>query len=107
MPFLPQTIQQVSAVAGVATISIDSGIITSESLTTAAGATYTLTLGCDEADSNSIVHVNIYNGTNNAGDPSLGLVKPSDNGSVTITVVNRHASNAFNGTIKFMVVVFN
>jgi hypothetical protein len=107
MPLLTQTAQQVSAVAGKATVSIDAGIITSESLVTAAGATYTLTVGCDEADAGSIVLASIQNGTNNAGDPSLGVVDPANNNTIVFTVVNRHATNAFNGTIIISFVVFN
>jgi hypothetical protein len=107
MPLLTQTAQQVNAVAGKATVSVDAGIVTTESLVTAAGATYTLTVGCDEADAGSIVLATIQNGTNNAGDPSLQFVDPANNNTIVFTVVNRHATNAFNGTLIISFTVWN
>lgn len=88
-----------TAVAGAATAHGEVGTITTEPLTTAAGATYTLTLNNSYMGPKSHVVASVANGTNAQGDPSLGTVAESEFG-VVITVVNRHASQAFNGTLK-------
>ena len=93
-----------TATAGAATLDKAAGVITSEALTTAAAATYTLTLTNAVVEAGSIVLASLKNGTNTQGDLSLGLVTPAA-GSVVIKVVNRHASEALNGTIKVSFVV--
>jgi hypothetical protein len=103
---LPFSAAQVTGASGASTLNQDAGIITTESLTTAAGSTYTEVINCNAVTAYSLVFVSIQNGSNAAGDPSLQLVTPAA-GKVTITVVNRHASAAFNGTLKFSVLVFN
>lgn len=97
MPTFTKTIA--TAVAGLATAHGETGIITSEALTTAAGATYTLTIRNSYVGPNSVAVASVSNGTNTQGDPSVGLVTSSEYG-IVVTVVNRHASQAFNGTIK-------
>jgi hypothetical protein len=103
---LPFSAAQVTGAAGASTFNQDAGIITTESLSTAAGATYTETVNCNAVTASSLVFVSIANGSNSAGDPSLQLVTPGA-AKVTITIVNRHASAAFNGTLKITVLVFN
>ena len=93
-----------TATAGAATLNKQSGVITSESLTTAAAATYTLTLTNSTITAASIVTVTLANGTNTQGTLDTGLVTPGS-GSVTIQVRNIHASQALNGTIKIGFVV--
>jgi hypothetical protein len=95
-----------TAVAGAATLSKQSGVVTSESLTTAAGAAYTLTLTNTLVAATSIVLASVQNGDNNQGDPAVGLITPGP-GSVTIKIVNRHASQALNGTLKISFLVLN
>ena len=94
-----------TATAGAATLNKTSGKITSESLTTAAAAAYTLTLTNSTIAATDIVFASVANGTNSAGIPIVGRVTLGS-GSVTILVENQHASAAFNGTIviSFMVV---
>lgn len=87
------------AVAGLATASGESGTITSEALVTAAGATYTLTIRNGYAGPDSRAFASVANGTNTQGDPVIGTVTPSEYG-IVVTVVNRHASQALNGTLK-------
>jgi hypothetical protein len=87
-----------TATAGAATLNKASGKITTESLTTAAGATYTLTLTDSSIAAADMVFASLANGTNSTGDPVIGLITPAA-GSVTIKVVNRHASAALNGTL--------
>lgn len=95
-----------TASAGAATLSKQSGVITSEALTTAGLAAYTLTLTNTLVAATSIVLVGITNGTNSAGSPDIGLVTPGA-GSATIQVVNRHTAVAFNGTVVISFLVLN
>jgi hypothetical protein len=107
LPFRPG---QATAVSGAASLNQDAGTITSESLTTAAAGTYTLTVGCDLVTSNSVVQVSLSNGSNSAGDPTLNTVavgQTPGQASFVCVVTNRHATNALNGTLKFAFVVFN
>jgi hypothetical protein len=90
-----------SATAGAATLNQPSGIITSEALTTAAAATYTLTLTNSAIAATDIVQVTLGNGTNSAGAPVINTVTPAS-GSVVVVVKNVHASAALNGTLIFM-----
>lgn len=77
-----------------------SGVVTSESLTTAQNAIYALTLTNNQIKATDIVLVSVGNGTNSAGTPMLGTVTAAD-GSVVINIINKHASAvAFNGTLK-------
>ena len=103
---LPITAQQVTAVAGAAQIGTDSGIITTQSLTTAAAATATFTIGCSAATPFSLPMVSIQNGSNSAGSPVVTTVTPG-NGVVTVVIQNIAASAALNGTLKISLIVFN
>jgi len=96
----PSDFATATATAGAATLDSMAGTITTESLVTAAAATYTLTLtNARVVSANCVVMATVANGTNTQGDPVIGRVTPGT-GSVAITVVNRHASQAFNGTLK-------
>jgi len=88
-----------TAVAGAATLSQLSGTITSEALTTAAAAQYTLTLTNTKIAATSRVFASVDNGTNTQGVPVVTRVTPGA-GSVVILVQNNHASQALNGTLK-------
>src|SRR5574343_1464760 len=94
-----------SATAGAATLHQTSGVITSESVTTAAGATYTLTLANNKITASDIVMASVAYGTSSTGNPTVVRVQPSAD-QLIVTIQNIHASAAFNGTIKiaFMVV---
>jgi hypothetical protein len=87
-----------AAVAGAVTLNGAQGIATSESLTTAAGATYTLTLTNSVVAAGANIMVTVSNGTNTGGAAVLQSVVPAA-GSVVITVVNVGTS-AFNGTLE-------
>lgn len=89
-----------AATAGAATLNQPSGVITSEALTTAAAATYTLTLTNSKIVATDIVLVSLGNGTNAAGAPVITTVTPAA-GSVVVVVKNVHASAALNGTLTF------
>lgn len=87
-----------TAVAGAATLDNYSGVITTEALTTAAAGLYTLTLTNPKIKMTDIVMVNVANGTNNAGAPTLQTATPAA-GQLVINIGNRHAANALNGTL--------
>lgn len=88
----------VAAAAGAATLNQGGGLVTSESITTAIGATYTLTLTNSLVDANTLVFAQANLGTSTQGTPSVTSVA-NGAGSVVIKVKNIDAANAFNGTI--------
>jgi hypothetical protein len=103
---LQQSPKTAQAAAGAAILNCDSGIVTTEALVTALGASYTLTLQCNAVTPNSIVVASLANGTNSQADPSLSRIS-AGNGVITFVVVNRSATLAFNGTLQISYVVFN
>jgi hypothetical protein len=99
-------ISTATASAGAATLNANIGVVTSEALTTAGLAAYTLTLTNDKIAATSVVIVSVQNGTNSQGTVVVGLVTPGA-GSATIGIRNVHASQALNGTIKISFFVLN
>lgn len=95
-----------TATAGAATNNNQRGYVTSENLTTAAGAAYTLTLTNSKIAAASQVIPTVENGTNTQGIPVVGTSKVTAAGTAEIKVYNLHASQALNGTIviSFLVV---
>ena len=93
------------AVAGAATLNKESGSITTESLTTAAGANYTLTLTSSRSVVGDLVMASVSNGTNTGGDPGI-LSITATAGQIVIKVRNHHASTAFNGTLVINFLAF-
>jgi len=94
-----------TASAGAATLNKMAGVITSESLSTAAGADYTLTLTNSDIAAADQVMASVQYGTSTAGTPAVATVATAA-GSATIIVQNIHATAALNGTIKISFVVF-
>ena len=94
-----------TAASGAATLNKMAGVVTSEALTTAAGATYTLTLTNSSVAAADQVFASVNLGAGTGGMPTVCQVTPAA-GSVVIVVQNVHASAAFNAAIKiiFMVV---
>ena len=89
-----------TASSAAATLNDLAGLITSEALTTAQNAFYTLTLTNSKIAAGDLVFASVQDGTNTQGTPMIGQIKPAA-GSCTIEVINKHASaEAFNGTIK-------
>lgn len=104
VPQLSADNQTVTAAAGAATLDGQVGIVTTEALTTAAGADYTLTLTNARVKTGSVVLASVFNGSNSAGTPIVRYIAPGD-GVVTIKVYNLHSANALNGTLKIAFVV--
>ena len=77
-----------------------SGIITSEALSTAAGALYTLTITNNMVAAADIVLASVAFGTSTTGSPYISRITPGA-GSVVIIVRNGVSTDAvLNGTIK-------
>ena len=88
-----------TAAAGAATLANRFGKITTEALTTAQNAIYTLTITNTAIRATDLVMASVANGTNTQGTPVVTRVQPAD-GSLVILVSNLHASaQALNGTI--------
>lgn len=87
-----------TAASGAATLNSLQGIITTESLATAAGAEYTLTLTNNQIAAGDFVLASADAGSS-AGTPGIGGCTVTA-GQVVITVTNLHAANAFNAAIK-------
>lgn len=88
-----------TSTAAAATINAQTGLITTEALTTATAATYTFTLTNAAITANSIVLVTVGKGTATAGEPAVHFVTPAA-GSCVILIRNDAAAAALNGTIK-------
>lgn len=86
------------------TVNTLAGKITTEALTTAAGAAATLTVTDDKCAAADIVLLTLNGGTSTGGTPILSVVPGA--GSFVITLSNKHASAAFDGTfiIGFQIV---
>ncbi|MDR3512635.1 MAG: hypothetical protein P4L73_13450 [Caulobacteraceae bacterium] len=78
------------------TVNAMSGVVTTDSLSTAAAGSQAITVSDSAVNASSIVLVSRSGGTNSAGTPVIKAVPGS--GSITITLDNKHASAAFNGT---------
>jgi len=87
-----------TSAAGAITLHALAGIITTEALSTAAGATYTLTLTNSNINSSSVVCV-VPDKASSTGTPCLAYVTPGS-GTATIVIQNIHAATAFNAAIK-------
>ena len=88
-----------AATTGAATLNKPGGKITTEALTTAQNAIYTLTLTNSEIAAADRVYASVANGTNTQGTPMVGRITPAA-GSVVILIINKHASaEALNGTL--------
>lgn len=104
---LKTTIGTVTAASAAATLNAQAGVITSEALTTAQNAFYTLVLTNNKIAATSLVFATVEDGSNTQGTPMIGQVKPGA-GTCTIEVINKHAtSEALNGTLKIRFFVIN
>ena len=82
------------------TLNSLSGIITTSSLTTAAGNSYVITLTNSYIDSSSArIFITRVGGTNTRHNFQIDAA--AGTGSATITIYNTEPSNALNGTVIF------
>lgn len=87
------------------TINKQSGVITTTSLTTAGGATETITLTNSEVAANSVVLASIGNGTNTATNAYSVSVTVTLH-TVVFVITNLTAATALNGTLVVNFAVF-
>lgn len=87
------------------TVHAGKGLIETESLTTAAGAAYTLTLNNERIRVSSVLLAAVTNNGNTQGIPIVGQIKTSD-GQATIEIRNIDGANAFNGALRIYFMVF-
>jgi len=88
------------------TINKQAGVITTESLNTAAGAEQAITLTNSVIKATDIVLASAGLGGATNGTPGVASVTVSA-GQAIITLSNFHASSAFNGSIKIAFFVLN
>lgn len=88
-----------TSTAAAATIDHTGGVITTEALTTAAGAIYSMVLTNNCIHANSVVIASVASGSNTTPGLVVSEVAPAE-GSATIKIMNSNASVALNGTIK-------
>lgn len=94
-----------TSTVGAATVNNQTGVITTESLTTAAAATYTFTLTNALINANSVVSVTAGKGTATTGGLVPIFTTPVA-GSAVIIFQNVTLA-ALNGTVKLFFSVFN
>lgn len=95
-----------TASSGAATLANRFGKITTEALTTAQNAIYTLTITNTQIKATDMVFASVADGTNTQGTPMIVRVAPAAN-SLVITVQNKHASSeALNGTLVISYAAF-
>lgn len=86
-----------TSAAGAVTLHATQGVVTTESLSAAAGATYTLTLTNRHINTGSSLILSV-NPLSSAGSPGI-LNYVTSAGSAAIKVQNFHASTALNNSI--------
>lgn len=85
--------------SGAVTVNDWLGIVTTESLTTAQNAKFTLTITNNKVAAGDFVSVTIANGTNTQGTPVLQTSTVTAS-TITIVIANKHDSaQALNGTL--------
>lgn len=86
------------------TINATQGLVTSESLTTAAGSAQEIVVTNNKVSAGDVVLVTRSGGTSTTGTLEINAVCTAN--TLTITLTNRHATAAFNGTfiLSFLVV---
>ena len=93
-----------TASSGAATLNKMAGVVTSEALTTIAGATYTLTLTNSNIAATDQVFASVEMGASTTGTPAVTSVTPGTT-SVVIVIQNIHATAGLNGAIKIAFLV--
>jgi hypothetical protein len=94
-----------TASSAAVTLSKMAGVITSESVTTAAGSAATITVTNTLCAATSMLFVTRIGGTSAGGTPVIKAVPGA--GSFVITIDNKHASAAFDGTFIFSFLLLN
>jgi hypothetical protein len=93
----------VTGAAGAATLNRNMGVVTTESLTTAASTTFLYTITNTRVAATDVVQVQIS--STGTGTPVVSNVIPGS-GSFTVLIANVHTATAFNAACKLYFVVF-
>jgi hypothetical protein len=96
----PGDVGSATSTAAAASVNHTSGTVTTEALTTAAGADYSFTLTDANISTDSVVMVHVGGDGTNTTVPCLVHSIIPGAGSATFKVRNNHASAALNGTLK-------
>ena len=89
-----------TSAAGAVTLNTQGGVITTETLTTASQATYTLTISNSLVAATDLVFVSIQNGTNTTGAPVVESVTPGA-GTITVKIFNATTTTSpLGGSLK-------
>ena len=83
------------------TMTKRAAVVTSESLTTAAGASQAMTITKTGVVAGDLVFITRAGGTNTRRSYAYDAVTTTD--TITVTVYNNEPTNALNGTLKFNV----
>lgn len=104
VPGLSSSSSTATGAAAAETCNAQSGIITTEALSTASGAVSTRTLTNSYIGADSIVLVGIVGGTNTTFLAVTAVVSAVAAGSATVKIANLSGS-ALNGTVKYAFLV--
>ncbi len=104
MAALESGVATATATSGAATCNGMAGIVTTETITTAAASTYSLTVTNNQVTVGDVVQASVCNDTNTQGTPTVATVTEAA-GAFTAVVQNIHSATAFSGTlkVKFMI----
>lgn len=95
-----------TAASNAVTVNAQAFKVTTESLTTAAGAEYLLTMTNNQIATNSIILYSVGKGTDTQGTWACGQATIA-NGSAVLSLTNTHATEALNGTMVFSGIIIN
>lgn len=93
-----------TVVAGAVTFTTPNCGITTPTLSTAAGSSYSFTLTNTLITTSSVLLVTYGGGTNTNGK-SATISATAGSGTSTVTIYNNNASAAFNGTISLFLII--
>jgi len=93
-----------TASSNAATCNGMAGVVTTDSITTAAAATYSLTVTNNQVTVGDVVQASVMNGSNTTGTPTIATVSETA-GAFTAVVQNIHSATAFGGTLKVKFIV--
>lgn len=90
-----------TATGATTTLNSRAGVVTTEAMTISVTGSYTLTITNSFIAATDLVFASVQNGTNTAGQPTIGAVTPAS-GTLAIKVLNGTLSGgaALSGTLK-------
>lgn len=86
-----------------ATLSESAGVVTTDAITTAAAANHVMTITNTKVAVGDIILLSQQGGTTSTGTPLFSAVAGA--GTIVVTIMNKHASAAFNAALVFAFLV--